>query len=144
MWDNHDNIKTSLPAACKQSDLPTAGLLRDLRQRGLLDDVLILWGGEFGRLPMAQGDYAKAGRDHGPSGFTNWMAGGGVKGGTVHGETDDIGYGAVKNRVSIQDWHAPILYQLGIDHEKLFFDRNGLHEKLTHTHPTRVVKEILA
>ena len=66
MWDNHDNIKTSLPAACKQSDLPTAGLLRDLRQRGLLDDVLILWGGEFGRLPMAQGEYAEAGRDHGP------------------------------------------------------------------------------
>jgi len=144
MWDNHANLKTSLPAACKQSDLPTAALLRDLRQRGLIDDVLVLWGGEFGRLPMAQGDYAKAGRDHGPSGFTNWMAGGGVKGGTVHGETDDIGYGAVKDRVSIQDWHATILHQLGIDHEKLFFDRNGLHEKLTHTHPTRVVKEILA
>ena len=144
MWDNHDNIKTSLPAACKQSDLPTAGLLRDLRQRGLLDDVLILWGGEFGRLPMAQGEYAKAGRDHGPSGFTNWMAGGGVKGGTVYGETDDIGFGAVKDRVSIQDWHATILHQLGMNHEKLFFDRNGLHERLTHTHPTRVVKEILA
>ncbi|MBC8325204.1 MAG: DUF1501 domain-containing protein [Verrucomicrobia subdivision 3 bacterium] len=144
MWDNHNNIKTSLPAACKQSDLPTAGLLRDLRQRGLLDDVLILWGGEFGRLPMAQGEYAKAGRDHGPSGFTNWMAGGGVKGGTVYGETDDIGFGAVKDRVSIQDWHATILHQLGMNHEKLFFDRNGLHERLTHTHPTRVVKEILA
>ena len=144
MWDNHDNIKTSLPAACKQSDLPTAGLLRDLRQRGLLDDVLILWGGEFGRLPMAQGEYAKSGRDHGPSGFTNWMAGGGVKGGTVYGETDDIGFGAVKDRVSIQDWHATILHQLGMNHEKLFFDRNGLHERLTHTHPTRVVKEILA
>ena len=144
MWDNHDNIKTSLPAACKQSDLPTAGLLRDLRQRGLLDDVLILWGGEFGRLPMAQGEYAKAGRDHGPSGFTNWMAGGGVKGGTVYGETDDIGFGAVKDRVSIQDWHATILHQLGMNHKKLFFDRNGLHERLTHTHPTRVVKEILA
>jgi uncharacterized protein (DUF1501 family) len=144
MWDNHANLKTSLPAACKQSDRPTAALLRDLRQRGLLDDVLILWGGEFGRLPMAQGDYAKAGRDHGPSGFTNWMAGGGVKGGTVYGETDDIGYGAVKDRVSIQDWHATILHLLGMDHEKLFFDRNGLHEKLTHTYPTRVVKEILA
>ncbi|MDC0144951.1 DUF1501 domain-containing protein, partial [Verrucomicrobia bacterium] len=144
MWDNHDNIKTSLPAACKQSDLPTAGLLRDLRQRGLLDDVLILWGGEFGRLPMAQGEYAKAGRDHGPSGFTNWMAGGGVKGGTVYGETDDIGFGAVKDRVSIQDWHATILHLLGMNHEKLFFDRNGLHERLTHTYPTRVVKEILA
>ena len=143
MWDNHSNIKTSLPAACRQSDKPCAALLRDLRQRGLLDDVLVLWGGEFGRLPMAQGDYGKAGRDHGPSGFTNWLAGGGVKGGVVYGETDDIGYGAVKDRVSIQDWHATILHQLGMDHEKLTFDRNGLEERLTHTYPTRVVKEIL-
>ncbi len=143
MWDNHSNIKTSLPAACRQSDKPCAALLRDLRQRGLLDDVLVLWGGEFGRLPMAQGDYAKAGRDHGPSGFTSWMAGGGVKGGVVHGETDDIGYGAVSNRVSIQDWHATILHQLGMDHEKLTVDRNGLEERITHTYPTRVVREIL-
>ena len=143
MWDNHSNIKTSLPAACRQSDKPCAALLRDLRQRGLLDDVLVLWGGEFGRLPMAQGDYAKAGRDHGPSGFTSWMAGGGVKGGVVHGETDDIGYGAVRDRVSIQDWHATILHQLGMDHEKLTVDRNGLEERLTHTYPTRVVREIL-
>ena len=143
MWDNHSNIKTSLPDACRQSDKPCAALLRDLRQRGLLDDVLVLWGGEFGRLPMAQGDYAKAGRDHGPSGFTSWMAGGGVKGGVVHGETDEIGYGAVRDRVSIQDWHATILHQLGMDHEKLTFDRNGLEERLTHTYPTRVVKEIL-
>ena len=143
MWDNHSNIKTSLPAACRQSDKPCAALLRDLRQRGLLDDVLVLWGGEFGRLPMAQGDYAKAGRDHGPSGFTSWMAGGGVKGGAVHGETDEIGYGAVRDRVSIQDWHATILHQLGMNHEKLTVDRNGLEERLTHTYPTRVVKEIL-
>jgi len=143
MWDNHSNIKTSLPAACRQSDKPCAALLRDLRQRGLLDDVLVLWGGEFGRLPMAQGDYAKAGRDHGPSGFTSWMAGGGVKGGVVHGETDDIGYGAVRDRVSIQDWHATILHQLGMDHEKLTVDRNGLEERITHTYPTRVVREIL-
>ncbi len=143
MWDNHSNIKTSLPAACRQSDKPCAALLRDLRQRGLLDDVLVLWGGEFGRLPMAQGDYGKAGRDHGPSGFTNWLAGGGVKGGVVYGETDDIGYGAVKDRVSIQDWHATILHQLGMDHEKLTFDRNGLEERLTHTYPTRVVQEVI-
>ena len=143
-WDNHSDIKTSLPAACRESDLPTAGLLRDLRQRGLLDDVLVLWGGEFGRLPMAQGDFAKAGRDHGPSGFTSWMAGGGVKGGVVHGETDDIGFGAVKDRVGIQDWHATILHLLGMDHEKLVFKRNGLDEKITHIHSARVVKEILA
>jgi hypothetical protein len=143
-WDNHSDIKTSLPAACRESDLPTAGLLRDLRQRGLLDDVLVLWGGEFGRLPMAQGDFGKAGRDHGPSGFTSWMAGGGVKGGVVHGETDDIGYGAVKDRVGIQDWHATILHLLGMDHKKLVFKRNGLDEKITHTHSARVVEEILA
>jgi len=142
-WDNHNDIKTSLPAACRESDLPTAGLLRDLRQRGLLENVLVLWGGEFGRLPMAQGNFAKAGRDHGPSGFTNWMAGAGVKGGTVYGETDDIGYGAVRNRVSIQDWHATILHLLGMDHEKLVFDRNGLEEKITHTYSTRIVREIL-
>ena len=143
-WDNHSDIKTSLPAACRESDLPTAGLLRDLRQRGLLDDVLVLWGGEFGRLPMAQGDFAKAGRDHGPSGFTSWMAGGGVKGGVVHGETDDIGFGAVKDRVGIQDWHATILHLLGMDHEKLVFNRNGLDEKITHIHSARIIKEILA
>ena len=143
-WDNHSDIKTSLPAACRESDLPTAGLLRDLRQRGLLDDVLVLWGGEFGRLPMAQGDFAKAGRDHGPSGFTSWMAGGGVKGGVVHGETDDIGFGAVKDRVGIQDWHATILHLLGMDHEKLVFKRNGLDEKITHIHSARIIKEILA
>ena len=143
MGDNHSNIKTSLPAACRQSDKPCAALLRDLRQRGLLDDVLVLWGGEFGRLPMAQGDYGKAGRDHGPSGFTNWLAGGGVKGGVVYGETDDIGYGAVKDRVSIQDWHAPILHQLGIDHERLTFRHQGRYYRLTDVHG-KVVKEILA
>lgn len=146
-WDNHRNIRASLPSICNKTDKPVAGLLRDLRQRGLLDSTLVLWGGEFGRLPVAQvqseDQYQTAGRDHGPYGFTCWMAGGGVKGGTLYGNTDELGYAAVENRVSIQDWHATILHLLGLRHEELFFERNGLHEKLTHQYEPRVVKEIL-
>jgi hypothetical protein len=146
-WDNHRNISTSLPSICKHTDKPIAGLLRDLRQRGVLDSTLVLWGGEFGRLPLAQvqskSQYKTAGRDHGPYGFTCWMAGGGVKGGTSYGNTDDIGYAAAENRVSIQDWHATILHLLGLHHDELFFNRNGLDEKLTHQYEPRIVKEIL-
>lgn len=146
-WDNHQNIRKSLPDICKQTDKPIAGLLRDLRQRGLLDSTLVLWGGEFGRLPMAQvqskSQMQTAGRDHGPYGFTCWMAGGGVKGGTIYGSTDELGYAAIDNRVSIQDWHATILHLLGLHHEELFIERNGLHEKLTHQFETRIVEEIL-
>ena len=147
-WDNHGNIRASLPAACGAVDKPTAGLLKDLRQRGLLDSTLVLWGGEFGRLPMAQvksiAQIAKAGRDHGPYGFTTVMAGGGVKPGVRYGETDEVGYGSVINRVSIQDWHATILHPLGINHKKLIYPRNGLMEKLTHVFEAKVVKEIVA
>lgn len=143
-WDNHRDIRKSLPAACKMTDQPVAALLRDLRQRGLLDSTLVLWGGEFGRLPMAQGDLKTAGRDHGPYGFTSWMAGGGVRAGTVYGSTDEIGYASVENRVSIQDWHATILHLLGLDYRRLVFDRHGLGERLTHQFETRVVKEALA
>ncbi|MEM7013698.1 MAG: DUF1501 domain-containing protein [Verrucomicrobiota bacterium] len=145
MWDNHGSIATSLPNACKSTDQPVAALLRDLRQRGLLDSTLVIWGGEFGRLPMAQGDNEKkVGRDHGPWGFTTWMAGGGVKAGTVYGSTDEFGFASVENRVSIQDWHATILRLLGLDFDRLHFARNGLEEKLTHVFDTRVVKEIIA
>jgi hypothetical protein len=146
-WDNHRNIAKSLPDICRKTDKPAAGLLRDLRQRGLLDSTLVLWGGEFGRLPLAQAasksDYKTAGRDHGPYGFTCWMAGGGVKGGTVYGNTDDIGYASVENRVSIQDWHATMLHLLGLDNRRLTFDRNGLDERLTHQFEARVVEEVL-
>ena len=112
----------------------------------LLDKPAVAPGGEFGRLPMAQmqGSYKNAGRDHGPYGFTSWMAGGGVKPGIVYGSTDEIGYASVENRVSIQDWHATILHLLGLDFEELTFNRNGLHEKLTHVFEARVVHEILA
>jgi hypothetical protein len=145
MWDNHGNIATSLPAACKATDQPIGALIRDLRQRGLLDSTLVVWGGEFGRLPMAQGkDEKKAGRDHGPWGFSNWMAGGGAKAGTVYGSTDEFGFASVENRVSIQDWHATILHLLGLDYDRLNFVRNGLEEKLTHVFNTRVVREVIA
>ena len=147
-WDNHSNIRTSLPDICGKTDKPIAGLLRDLRQRGLLDSTLVVWGGEFGRLPMAQvnaaSEYKRAGRDHGPYGFTSWMAGGGVKPGVVHGKTDELGYASVEDRVSIQDWHATILHLLGLNHQTLTYDRNGLDERLTHQFDARVVNEILA
>jgi hypothetical protein len=147
-WDTHGRLAESLPSVCRETDQPVAALLRDLRQRGLLDSTLVLWGGEFGRLPIAQvsanGDMSTAGRDHGPFGFSLWMAGGGVKGGIAYGATDDIGFAAVENRVSVTDWHATILHLLGLHHEQLFFERNGLREKLTSTFQSRLVREILA
>ena len=148
MWDSHSNIGNSLANACKHTDQPVAALLRDLRERGLLDETLVIWGGEFGRLPIAQmrpgSDPKKAGRDHGPTGFTVWMAGGGVKPGVVYGSTDEIGYRAAENRVSVTDWHATILHLLGMHHEKLYFERNGLEERLTGVETPRIVSEILA
>jgi hypothetical protein len=120
-------------------------LLADLKQRGLLDSTLVIWGGEFGRSPIAQTDAGpSAGRDHNPKGFALWMAGGGVKPGTVYGATDDIGYEAVENKVSVTDWHATILHLLGLDYQQLVFDQSGLKEKLTSVFEARVVKEILA
>jgi len=145
MWDNHSNIGASLRSACEHTDQPAAALLTDLRQRGLLDETLVIWGGEFGRLPIAQmrgDDPAKAGRDHGPAGFSIWMAGGGIRRGMVYGGTDDIGYKAVENPVSVADWHATVLDRLGLHHQELFFERNGLEERLTGLHEPRVVREI--
>lgn len=148
IWDNHNRLESTLRAAAARTDQPVAALLQDLKQRGLLEDTLVVWGGEFGRLPIAQfpagGDYANAGRDHGPRGFSLWMAGGGVKGGTTYGNTDEIGYAAAENPVSIADWHATILHLLGLHHEELFFERNGFRDKLTSTFPVRIVREILA
>ncbi len=148
IWDNHNNIATSLKEACDRTDQPVAALLADLSQRGLLDETLVLWGGEMGRLPIAQlpsnKDASKAGRDHNKNAICTWLAGGGVKSGFVFGETDELGFAAVENRVSIEDWHATILYLLGIDHQSLVVERNGLNERLTGvTHP-RIIKEILA
>ena len=109
---------------------PIAGLLTDLEQRGLLDQTLVIWGGEFGRLPVSQKG-AKPGRDHNPHAFTTWMAGGGVKGGTSYGSTDEVGFKAAENRVSVNDLHATILHLLGLDHERLTYRFNGRDFRLT-------------
>ena len=147
-WDNHANIAGSLKSACDQTDQPIAALLRDLKARGLMDDTLVLWGGEFGRLPLAQvrpgTPSDKAGRDHGPAGFSVWFAGAGIKGGTVYGSTDEIGYKAVENRVSVADWHATILHALGLHTEELFFESHGFKERLTGIDKPRIVHEIFA
>jgi hypothetical protein len=148
IWDNHSNIGTALKEACDRTDKPVAGLLLDLRQRGLLDETLVLWGGEMGRLPIAQlpgdKDPNKAGRDHNKNAICSWMAGGGVKSGFVLGATDELGFAAVEDRVSVEDWHATVLHLLGLHHEQLFVERNGLKERLTGvTHP-RIVTEVIA
>ncbi len=148
IWDTHNNIATELKAACDRTDKPTAALLRDLKQRGLLDSTLVIWGGEFGRLPIAQlppdKDERKAGRDHNKNAFCLWMAGGGTKAGTTYGATDELGLTAVENRVSVRDWHATILHLLGMNHDQLFIEQHGLKEKLTGVEEAKVVKGILA
>jgi hypothetical protein len=148
IWDNHTALATDLKAACERTDQPIAALLRDLKQRGLLESTLVVWGGEFGRLPIAQlppdKDERKAGRDHNKNAFCTWMAGAGIKAGTIYGATDELGLAAVENRVSVPDWHATILHLLGLHHEKLFFDQHGLKEKLTGVNGAQVIKGILA
>jgi hypothetical protein len=126
-WDHHRNLRESLTSSCRAIDKPIAGLLEDLQRRGLLADTLVLWGGEFGRSPSAQGD----GRDHNHKGYTMWMAGGGVKGGLAHGRTDDHGFEAVEGKVHIHDWHATILHLLGLDHERLTYRYAGRDMRLT-------------
>ncbi|HVX10357.1 MAG TPA: DUF1501 domain-containing protein [Pirellulales bacterium] len=148
IWDNHTGLADGLKAACARTDQPIAALLGDLRQRGLLDSTLVVWGGEFGRLPIAQlpadKDATKAGRDHNKNAFCTWMAGAGIKGGTTYGATDELGLAAVEDRVSVPDWHATILHLLGLAHDELFVLDNGLKEKLTGVLEARVVREILA
>jgi hypothetical protein len=146
IWDNHTYLERDMRAASARTDKPIAALIKDLKQRGLLKDTLVAWGGEFGRMPIAQMENGmeSAGRDHNPQAFTLWMAGGGVKAGVVHGSTDDLGHEAVEGRVSVTDWHATILHLLGLDYQRLVFDQNGLKEKLTSVFEARIVKEILA
>jgi hypothetical protein len=140
-WDGHMNIVANHTGFAGETDIPIAGLLTDLQARGLLDSTLVIWGGEFGRLPIVQ--KGGTGRDHNPHAFTTWMAGGGIKGGTLHGKTDDIGHKAVADRVSINDLHATILHLLGIDHKRLTYRYNGRDFRLTDV-AGRVVKEVLA
>ena len=139
-WDHHRNLKQSLENTTRSTDKPIAGLIADLKQRGLLKDTLVIWGGEFGRTPYAQGT---DGRDHNHRGFTTWFAGGGVKGGQAVGKTDDYGYEAIDNKVHIHDWHATILHLLGMDHEKLTFRHAGRDFRLTDV-KGHVVKQVLA
>jgi hypothetical protein len=139
-WDQHGDLKNGHAKNALEVDLPIAGLLTDLKARGLLDDTLVLWGGEFGRTPTAQGT---DGRDHNPEGFTMWLAGGGVKGGHRHGATDDYGFYAVENKVHMHDLHATLLHLLGLDHERLTFRHAGRDFRLTDV-AGNVVHEILA
>jgi hypothetical protein len=142
IYDSHGDLQGSLGYACGKTDKPTAALIKDLKQRGLLDSTLVLWGGEFGRLPMSQGG-GKPGRDHGPQGFSVFMAGGGAKGGYVHGGTDDIGFKAEQDRVSVHDFHATVLHLLGLNHRDLVLERHGLKERLTDQFPARPVAEVM-
>jgi len=140
LWDQHSNLTTELPNNCAATDKPIAGLLRDLKSRGLLDDTLVVWGGEFGRTPTAEGGN---GREHHPFGFTMWLAGGGIRGGLAYGATDDFGWHAVKDKVHVHDLHATILYLMGLDHEKLIYRYGGRDYRLTDV-SGRVVRDLLA
>ncbi len=145
-WDQHANVAGDLPNQCRDIDQPCYALIQDLKQRGLLNDTLVVWGGEFGRTIYCQGNLTKEnyGRDHHPRCFTIWMAGGGVKGGVVHGETDDFSYNIVKDPVHIRDLNATILHQFGIDHERLDFRFQGLDMRLTGVEEASPIQPILA
>ncbi len=142
-WDMHGGVFTQLPKKTKQVDQPIAALIRDLRQRGLLDQTLVVWSAEFGRTPFAQGDRSEIGRDHHKDAFTVWVAGGGTKGGTSYGQTDELGYHIAENPVHVHDFNATLLHLLGIDHERLTFRYQGRQYRLTDV-KGRVVKEIIA
>ena len=138
-WDAHDNVDSNHELHCAETDLPIAGLLKDLKNRSLLEDTLVVWAGEFGRTPTSQNT---VGRDHSPRGFSTWMAGG-VKGGQVIGKTDDFGYKAVENPVHVHDLHATILHLMGLDHTLLTYFNGGRDMRLTDVHG-RVVQQLLA
>ena len=144
-WDAHNNAPKQVPAQCRDTDRPTAALLLDLKQRGMLDDTLVVWGGEFGRTIYCQGKLTKQvyGRDHHPNCFTYWMAGGGVRGGMTYGETDDYSVNVTENPVHVHDLQATILHQLGINHERLTYRYQGRYFRLTDVHG-KVVEQILA
>ena len=145
-WDQHGNVAGDLPKQCYDVDQPQAALIQDLKQRGLLDDTLLVWGGEFGRTIYCQGGLTKQnyGRDHHPRCFTFWLAGGGVKGGVTHGETDDFSYNIVKDPVHIRDLNATVLHLLGVDHHRLTYKADGLDQRLTGVEESHLVKGILA
>lgn len=145
-WDTHSNVSGRLPDQCRDVDQACWGLIQDLKQRGMLDETLVIWGGEFGRTIYSQGGLSKEnyGRDHHPRCFTMWMAGGGSKGGTIYGETDDFSYNIVKDPVHIHDFHATVLHLLGFDHERFVYRHQGLDQRLTGVEHARVIPELLA
>jgi len=144
-WDTHGNVAGRLPDQCRDVDQPCYGLIQDLKQRGLLDSTLIIWGGEFGRTIYSQGGLSAEnyGRDHHPRCYTMWMAGGGTRGGTVYGETDDFSYNIIKDPVHIRDFHATVLNQLGFDHERFSYRFQGLDQRLTGVEQAKVIKELI-
>ena len=146
-WDSHANLEADHRNLARSSDQAIGALLKDLKQCGLLDETLVIWGGEFGRTPVVElpesGDGKGTGRDHNPYGFTMWLAGGGVKGGYIHGATDEFGYQAVEKPVHVHDLHATLLHLLGFDHEKLTFRYAGRDFRLTDVHG-KVVSDLLA
>jgi hypothetical protein len=145
-WDQHNSLTTELYTQCRDTDQPSAGLVADLKQRGLLDSTVVQWGGEMGRLPVLHNDAGreKWGRDHNTFGFSYWAAGGGFKSGHIHGETDEWGHKAVKDVVNHYDWHATLLHCFGFDHAKLGFIRNAANMTLTDGQNARVIGELLS
>ena len=145
-WDTHSQNNEGTKSCCERTDLPIGGLLTDLKQRGLLDSTLILWGGEFGRTPAAENRQSNTayGRDHHPYGFSIWLAGGGVRGGQAYGATDDFGYRAIAKRTPTSNLHATILHLMGLDHELLTYAHNGRDERLTDVYDAHVIQELLA
>lgn len=144
-WDTHENIRSNLPAICRRTDKPAAALVKDLKQRGLLDTTLVHWGGEIGRLPVTEnhGDESKAGRDHNGQGFSIWLAGGGIKPGMTYGETDEFGHRAVTNIVTPNDIQATLLNLFGLDHTQLVYQHNGQEQQITSGRPARIIGDIL-
>jgi uncharacterized protein (DUF1501 family) len=144
-WDHHSNVGGRMPSQCKDVDQPCYGLINDLKQRGLWEDTLIIWGGEFGRTIYSQGGLSKTnyGRDHHPRCFSIWLSGGGIKGGIVYGETDDFSYNIIENPVHIRDLHATVLQLLGYDHHRMTYKHQGLDQKLTGVESAHVVKALL-
>lgn len=145
IWDNHESISTALPDRCQKTDKPSAALVKDLKARGLLDTTLVHWGGEIGRLPVTEnhGPAEKAGRDHNGQGFSTWLAGGGIRGGTLYGATDEFGHKAVVDPVGPADYHATLLHLFGMDHTRLAYHHNAREQSLTDAASCRVVHEIL-
>jgi Protein of unknown function (DUF1501) len=145
-WDHHGNLAGRMPDQCRDVDQPCWALIQDLKKRGMLDSTLVIWGGEFGRTIYSQGGLSKTnyGRDHHPRCYTIWMAGGGIKGGTVYGETDDFSYNIVKDPCHLRDWHATILHLQGLDHERFSFRYQGLDQRLTGVEKANVIKKLLA